>query len=99
MSYREARISLIVILAAVLGAGAAAHAATVYVANHGVLLREKGKGENSANVRVGAFCKPSRKKALHRAYLLFQAPHDTTRLRNSTRRRRSGSRRRAARRA
>jgi hypothetical protein len=36
MSHREAGISLIVTLAAVLGAGAAAHAATVYVANHGV---------------------------------------------------------------
>ena len=36
MSHREAGISLIVTLAAVLGAAAAAHAATVYVANHGV---------------------------------------------------------------
>jgi hypothetical protein len=27
------------------------------------------RGENAANVRVGAFGKPSRRKALHRAYL------------------------------
>jgi hypothetical protein len=28
-----------------------------------------GAGENAANIGVGAFGKPSRKKALHRAYL------------------------------